>query len=81
MNAISTIHSQAALHRYVGTKPQPPLPAGSTHIDNPAGAARAALVDRPDLAGKPFGSIVSLFARGLPLPPFENTDPVVPAPE
>ena len=35
----------------------------------------------PDLAGKPFGHLVSLFARGLPLPPAENVEPVAPAAE
>lgn len=49
----------------------------------PAQAARAALADRPDLAGKPFGKIVSLFARGLDLPPAgiaSPEEPETPAP-
>ena len=51
----------------------------------PAQAARAALETRPDLADRPFGAIVSLFARHeeLPaatdVPPAEQT-PVEPAP-
>jgi hypothetical protein len=35
----------------------------------PAQAARAALEGRPDLAGRPFGAIVSLLARQEELPP------------
>ena len=34
----------------------------------PAQAARQALEDRPDLASRPFGAIVSLLARHLELP-------------
>jgi hypothetical protein len=52
------------------------------HLDGdhqpPAQAARAALADRPALAGKPFGKIVSLFARGLDLPPAEIASPEEP---
>lgn len=44
----------------------------------PAQAARAALADRPDLAGKPFGKIVSLIARQMDLPPAEIAEPEEP---
>ena len=75
MNSISGIHSHATFSR-------PPAAApveDKTQADNPARSARAALAERTDLAAKPFGSIVSLFARGLPLPLMETvTDPVVP---
>ena len=43
---------------------------------NPAQSAQAALANRTDLANKPFGSIVSLFARGLPLPSMETASDV-----
>jgi hypothetical protein len=67
MKEISSVHSQANFHR--PTQTQPPEQTDDTkRAMNPAKAARAALVDRPDLAGKPFGHLVSLFARGLPLP-------------
>lgn len=51
---------------------------GSGHVP-PARAARAAVEGRPDLADRPFGSIVSLFARGLDLPPLEVKQPEPPA--
>jgi len=73
MNTISAMHSHAIFPRQSVTPPSPP-PAQSGQQTNPAHAARAALVERPDLANKPFGSLVSLFARGLPLPPMENAD-------
>jgi hypothetical protein len=82
MNAISAIHSQAVLHRPTVPQPQPSGQTGDNQkVANPARSARAALIDRPDLSGKPFGSLVSLFAQGLPLPPFENGDPVGPSSE
>lgn len=74
MNTISAGHSQAVFHRQSVTPPVTPPPVPNGQQTNPAHAARAALVDRPDLATKPFGSLVSLFARGLPLPPMENAD-------
>ncbi len=45
----------------------------------PSRAARAALIERPDLADRPFGSIVSLFARGEELPLAEAEQPEPPA--
>ena len=45
----------------------------------PAQAARAALEGRPDLAGRPFGAIVSLLARHQDLPPAEEPAPEAPA--
>ena len=47
----------------------------------PSQAARAALSDRPDLASKPFGQIVSLIARHQDLPPAESAaeEPEAPA--
>jgi len=49
------------------------------HLDEhhlpPAKAARAALQDRPDLAGRPFGAIVSLFARHEELPAVDDAAP------
>ena len=77
MNAISAVHSHAVFQRQSVTPP----PAQNSQATNPAQVARAALVDRPDLASKPFGSLVSLFARGLPLPPIENADDANPAAE
>jgi hypothetical protein len=44
----------------------------------PAQAARAALEGRPDLAGRPFGAIVSLFARKEELPVPVDTVPAAP---
>ena len=82
MKEISAVHSQANFHRQNVTQTQPSEQAGETERAlNPAKSARAALIDRPDLAGKPFGHLVSLFARGLPLPPTENVDPVEPSSE
>jgi hypothetical protein len=76
MNSISSVHSHAIFTRQ-------PTQAAQLHdtkqTANPAQSARSALVDRPDLAAKPFGSIASLFAKGLPLPPMETVpDPVTP---
>jgi hypothetical protein len=64
----------------------------ASHLDAdhvpPAQAARAALEDRPDLAERPFGAIVSLLARHEELPaaatdpapePVEETNGEVPA--
>ena len=44
----------------------------------PSRAARAALTERPDLADRPFGSIVSLFARCEELPSAEAEQPEPP---
>jgi hypothetical protein len=53
--------------------------AGHLDADHvpPAQAARAALENRPDLADRPFGAIVSLFARHeeLPAPADPEPDP------
>ena len=57
--------SASALHRAAPHEP-------------PAKAARAALESRPDLADQPFGRLVSLFARGEPLPSVVPTEPTVP---
>ena len=77
MNSISSVHSHAIFTRQPAPAAQ--LPDHAKQTANPAQSARAALVDRADLAAKPFGSIVSLFARGLPLPPMETVpDPVTP---
>jgi hypothetical protein len=85
MNSISAIHSHAIFSRQPTTAPAPQSTEDKKHTGNPAQAARTALVDRTDLAAKPFGSIVSLFAKGLPLPPMETVpdaapDPVLPDP-
>jgi hypothetical protein len=40
----------------------------STPKQPPAQAARDAIASRPDLDNQPFGKLVSLFARDLPLP-------------
>ena len=58
--------SASALHR-----PEPHEP--------PAKAARAALATQPDLADQPFGRLVSLFAKGEPLPSAVPTEPAAPA--
>ena len=72
MKEITGVNAQASFHRHNVTHDQ----AGNAkNTLNPAKAARAALVDRPDLAGKPFGHLVSLFARGLPLPAAEIVEP------
>ncbi len=68
MTSISNVHSQAHFHK--------PAPHSKHEGTNPAISARAALeAGAPAL--KNFGSLVSLFARGLPLPPVEEA-PVVP---
>ena len=72
MKEITGVNAGASFHRHTVTHEQ----AGNAKTGlNPAKAARAALVDRPDLAGKPFGHLVSLFARGLPLPAAEIVEP------
>lgn len=78
MKEISGVPSQANFHRHTVTQSQPSEQTDKSDF-NPAKAARAALAERPDLAGKPFGHLVSLFARGLPLPVAENAEPVEPA--
>lgn len=54
----------------------------ASHVEGehvpPAQAARAALEGRPDLAGRPFGAIVSLLARHQDLPPAESSPAVEP---
>ena len=73
MKDVSAVHSQAAYHRNSQTLSKPASDAeGYKGELNPAHAARAALSERPDLASRPFGSLVSLLARGMPLPPVEN---------
>lgn len=53
---------------------------------SPAQAARALIDERPDLADRPFGRVVSMLARGQTVPaatsapPAEETADVVPAP-
>ena len=76
MNAISAIHSQALYQRPSFAQPVQAKEAQGGESTNPAQSARAAVAGRPDLADKPFGSLVSLFAKGLPLPPFENSGDV-----
>ena len=50
--------------------------AGSaTNRVPPAQAARETLSAQPDLAGLPFGKLVSAFARGLPLPSAPTSTP------
>jgi hypothetical protein len=44
------------------------IATSATNRVPPAQAAREALSAQPDLAGLPFGKLVSAFARGLPLP-------------
>ena len=75
MTSISGTHGSGINVGQANVSPTLPEQADEfqNHI-NPARAARAAQVDRPDLAGRPFGSLVSLFAKGLPLPPLENTE-------
>lgn len=55
----------------------------ASHVEGghvpPAQAARAALEGRPDLAGRPFGAIVSLLARHQELPAAEEPAPTPPA--
>jgi len=53
--------SQSSVHRH-----EPNL--------SPAQAARKALEDRPDLTDDPFGHLVSLIARGQPLPSSQSTN-------
>ena len=82
MKEITGVPSQASFHRHNVTQTQSADQAGNAkHGLNPAKAARAALAERPDLAGKPFGHLVSLFARGLPLPAAEIVEPVEPVTE
>ena len=73
MSSVSGVHSSFPLvnlsSRGHGTNKSDIVQSdNSSDPGNPAQAARAALVSRLDLTPKPFGSIVSLFARGLPLP-------------
>jgi hypothetical protein len=49
--------------------------AASANRQPPAQAAREALAANPDLAGLPFGKLVSAFARGLPLPSAPTSTP------
>lgn len=53
------------------------IAASATNRVPPAQAAREALSVRPDLAGLPFGKLVSALARGLPLPsaPTSTSEP------
>jgi hypothetical protein len=57
----------------------------ASHVEGehvpPAQAARAALEGRPDLAGRPFGAVVSLLARHQELPAAEEPAPTPPAEE
>jgi hypothetical protein len=57
----------------------------ASHVEGehvpPAQAARAALEGRPDLAGRPFGAIVSLLARHQELPAADGPAPTPPAEE
>jgi hypothetical protein len=54
----------------------------ASHVEGehapPAQAARAALEGRPDLAGRPFGAIVSLLARHQELPAAAGDPPPPP---
>jgi hypothetical protein len=54
--------AQSAVHRH-----EPNL--------SPAKAARSALENRSDLEDQPFGRLVSLIARGKPLPPSQSSYP------
>lgn len=56
------------------------ITAPATNRMPPAQAAREALSAQPDLAGLPFGKLVSAFARGLPLPstPTSTSEPASP---
>lgn len=58
-----------------GDRPFPQHLAEKPVHTAPARAARLALESRPDLAGRPFGAIVSLIARGLDLPAAEAPAP------
>ena len=51
------------------------IAASPTNRVPPAQAAREALSAQPDLAGLPFGKLVSAFARGLPLPSAPTSTP------
>src|SRR5690348_4576231 len=42
--------------------------SGSTPKQPPAQVGRDAIASQPDLGNQPFGKLVSLVARGLPLP-------------
>jgi len=63
------------------------IAASATNRVPPAPAAREALSAQPDLAGLPFGKLVSAFARGLPLPvvagsaPETSSSATIPLPE
>ena len=56
------------------------IAASATNRVPPAQAAREALSAQPDLAGLPFGKLVSTFARGQPLPsaPTSTSEPASP---
>lgn len=51
------------------------IAASTTNRVPPAQAAREVISAQPDLAGLPFGKLVSTFARGLPLPSAPTSTP------
>jgi hypothetical protein len=55
------------------------IAASATTRVPPAHAAREALAANPDLAGLPFGKLVSAIARGLPLPSASTSEPAAAA--
>jgi hypothetical protein len=57
------------------------IAASATNRVPPAQAAREALSAQPDLAGLPFGKLVSAFARGQPLPSAPTPTPEPASPE
>jgi hypothetical protein len=87
MNAHSSIAhlpSTAASFSHRGTKSQRgDAELFADQLDGkrtpPAQAARAALEERPDLAGRPFGAIVSLLARNRELPAPADATPAEPS--
>jgi hypothetical protein len=87
MNAHSSIAhlpSTAASSSHRGTKSQHgDAELFADQLDGkltpPAQAARAALEERPDLASRPFGAIVSLLARSQELPAPVDATPAEPA--
>jgi hypothetical protein len=65
---------EVAMHVVATTSMPSNAVANQDHKQSPAKAARDLLQSRADLAGEPFGKLVSLFARGQDIPS-APTDP------
>jgi len=74
----STLSSETNWSLVQATQEEPSAPE---HGKSPAHAARALIEANPDLAGQPFGKVVSMLARGLtPTAPAEEESVLPPQP-